>query len=180
MRPLHSYLLGMSLLCSGISGAAHGPTHIINSSGKPWVLATSQIQGTVQVTALHAEAGPLPQGSFSPTAAGLFIMPAHSVVAIEALDGTTPCEARFMLLDHTGDYPTDGVLVYEAPAASGTLQPPAGTLKFLRPEALLDATSFIVREPGPGIVQILRNRWDVWLPGPAAPCQPPIDQEASS
>jgi hypothetical protein len=178
MRPFHSYLLGMSLLCSGISGAAHCPTHIINSSSKPWILATAQTQGTVKVTTVHAEVGPLPQGSFAPTAAGFFIMPAHSIVAIEAQQDTTACEAQFMLVDHTGQYPTDGLVTYTAPAASGALQPPAGgSLKFRVPDALQDGISFIVREPSPVILQILRDRWDVWQE-PNGPDQA-IDAEAS-
>jgi len=49
MRKFLQSLLGVFLLASGISAAAHGPTHIINSSGKPWVLAATEVQGTVKV-----------------------------------------------------------------------------------------------------------------------------------
>ncbi|MDR3670164.1 MAG: hypothetical protein P4L36_04935 [Holophaga sp.] len=170
MRKCHSNLLGVCLLGAGISAAAHCPTHIINSSDKPWILASAQIQETLKIRVLHTESGgPLAQGIFSSGQGGYFIMPAHSIIGIEALDGAVACEAQFMLLDHKWDYPTEGVLTYAAPAASGGPEPTAGSLRFSVPEAGRDVASITIREPTSVILQILRDAWDR---GPSAPDAP--------
>jgi hypothetical protein len=175
----------MGLLCSGLGAAAHCPTHIINSSDKPWILASTQIQETLTVKVLHREGGgPLAQGTFSPAQGGYFIMPAHSIVVIEAQDGATYCVARFRLMDHTWQYPLDYEVIYAAPAGGGP-QVQAGSLRHLVPEAAQFAASVIVREPTPVILQILRNQWNgqpapEWSSDEEAAAQPRADSSAST
>jgi hypothetical protein len=175
----------MCVLCSGLGAAAHCPTHIINSSDQPWILASTQIQATLTVKVLHLEAGgALAQGTFSPAQGGYFIMPAHSIVAIEARDSATDCAARFRLMDHTWQYPLDYEVLYVAPAGGGPLVP-AGSLSHSVPEAAQPAASVIVREPTPVILQILRNQWNgqpalEWSSDEEATPQPRTDSSAST
>ena len=185
MRKPHSNLLGLCLLCSGLGASAHCPTHIINSSDRPWILASTQIQEILTIKVLHWEGGgPLAQATLSPAQGGFFIMPAHSIVAIEAQDSTSDCAARFRLMDHTWQYPLDKEVIYAAPAGGGP-QAQAGSLSHRVPEAAQPAASVIVREPTPVILQILRNQWieqpsRVWTGDAEATAQPWADSSAST
>jgi len=171
MRTCHANLLVTCILGVGLGAAAHCPTHIINSSAQPWILASTHIQGDLQIRVLHLEAGgPLAQGILTPAQGGYFIMPAHSIVGLQALDRDAPCEARFRLLDHTWAYPTECVLTYAAPAAAAAADgpDPGGSLSFSVPAAGRKAAASIVREPSPVILQILRDQWGGALPDPLA------------
>jgi|GEM_PF-3754487 len=168
MRTCHSNLLVTCLLGVSLGASAHCPTHIINSSDQPWILASTHIQGDLQIRVLHLEAGgPLAQGILSPAQGGYFIMPAHSIVSLQALDGDGPCEARFRLLDHTWAYPMACVLIYAAPAAVAGGPDPGGSLSFSVPEEGREAAASIVREPSPVILQILRDQWGGKPPEPS-------------